>query len=274
MTKSIIYCILFLGVFSASGQENILKLSSDKHYKIYFVYVRLIDDEQSDTIRNQFTVTWDNEKSFLMDDKTVIDKFQNDWKGKKSNDFYFCWYDYFLYVVEEGKIVDEIRVNEECKTVVCKHGIFNYTTPILESLDKSKLISVARVRFDSVSTGRLFIKDANANPEIYVPAGEYDEWIKYDGRVAITTKDGDDEKIKANIRKAILKKFPSADLLIYRNGGGLGLSDYDIYCTEEVGKNLSYFKIFMEWRALEPSDILIMSNLSASISELLKKYGR
>jgi len=274
MIKSTIYCVLFLSVLSAHGQENILKLSPDKHYKIYFVNVQLLDtgNEQIDTIRNKFTITWDNDKSFLMADKVVIDKFQNDWKGKKSNDFYFCWYDYFLYLVEDDKIVDEIRVNEECKTVVCKHGVFDYPTPFLESLDKSKAISVARVRFDAVSIGRQFIKDAIANSEIYLPVGEYDEWIKYDGRVTITTKSGNDKKIKADIRKKILRKFPDADFLIQWTGGGQGYSQYHIYCNEQLGKNLNDFEIFMKWDLIEPGGVLLMSNTSSPINDLVKKY--
>ena len=275
MTKSIIFWSLLFSFLSTRGQENILKLSPDKHYKIYFVYVKYLDtgEEQIDTIKNNFTITWDNDKSFLMDDKSAIDKLQKGWKGKKSKDIYFCWYDYFLYLVEDGKIIDEIRVNEECKQVVCKHGVFDYSTPILESLSKNKLISVARVRFDSLSTGRHFIKDARANSEIYARVGEYDEWIKYDGRATITTKSGSDKRSQAKITKQI-KKFTDSDFLTQLTGGGPGYSLYHIYCNEQLGKNLTDFEVFMKWRPIEPGGILLISNSQTPINILVKKYGR
>ncbi|MCA6367054.1 MAG: hypothetical protein IM631_18560 [Cytophagales bacterium] len=275
MTKSTICWVLFLGFLSARGQDNILKLSPNKHYKLYFVYVRFLETgtERVDTIRSKFTITWDNDKSFLVEDNATIDKLQRDWRGKASDNIYECWYDYFLYLVEDGKIIDEIRVNEECKQVVCEHGVFDYSTPILESLSKNKLISVARVRFDSLSTGRHFIKDARANSEIYAPVGEYDEWIKYDGRATITTKSGSDKRSQAKITKQI-KKFTDSDFLTQLTGGGPGYSLYDIYCNEQLGKNLTDFEVFMKWRPIEPGGILLISNSQTPINNLVKKYGR
>jgi hypothetical protein len=229
--------------------------------------------EQRDTIKNKFIITWDNDKSFLIDDKATIDKFQHDWKGERSKHFYLCWYDYFLYLVEDNKIIDEIRVNEECKQVVCKHGVFDYPTPMLESLSRTKLISIARARFDSVSIGRRFIKDAGTYTDIYMPEGEYDEWIKYDGRVTITTKSGDSKKTQARIRKKILKNFPGADFLTQWTGGGRGYSLYHIYCNERLGKDLKGFKIEMKWALEEPGGILMISNSSSPIKDLIKKYS-
>lgn len=276
MIKSTIYWILFFSFLSVRGQESILKLSPGKNYKIYFVYVKFLNTgkEQIDTVKNKFTITWDNDKSFLMDDKAAIDRFQRNWKGKQSTDYYFCWYDYFLYLVEDGKIVDEIRVNEECKTVVCKHGIFDYPKPILESLDKSNVITVAQLRFDSLSIGRSFIKDARANSEIYIPIGEDDEWVKYDGFATINVKGVDDKKIKADIRKKILKKNPNADFMTRLTGGGQGYSVYHIYCNEQLGKNLNDFDVFLNWELMKPSEVMIISNSSNPIKELVRKYGR
>jgi len=276
--KQQVFCwILFLTVFTVSGQESILKLSPGKRYQFYFVYVRLMDTglEQIDTIKNKFTVTWDKDKSFLVDDKETINKLQKEWKGKRAEQIYFCWYDYFLYVVEDGKIIDELRVNEECKQVVCKHGDFGYPQPVLDDIKRDKNITVAWVRFKSTAIGRTFIRDATVNSNIYLPGADEGEWTKFDGSISIKTKGtSTTKKTQEAIEKKISKEFPGEKFKIRSSMVSREFLVFEIYCQENLAKRLKGFEIWHKWKPIDPGGILMISNVSDPIETLIKEYNR
>jgi hypothetical protein len=240
-----------------------------------FVDVLIRDDEHEnlDSIRNG-VVRWDNSNGFLISDELALNNLQTNWTGKRTNEFYFCGYNYFIYVIEDGKIVDEMRMNEECKQVVCKRGVFNYQTTIADKLDKSKGVSVARIKFDSAPVGRQFHKNIQSDTDIFVPPVEYDEWIKYDGTMGITTKRGDVNKIQRRLERDVRRQFPNDVFEIQQSGSGPDHLGYSIYCSRNIGENLKGYKIFLGWTELEPSVITLFSSTMGLIERALKKYVR
>ncbi len=272
-----IYFIIgfILSCISLWGQESILKLESGRRYQLYFIDVLVRDDEHEnlDSIRNG-VVRWDNSNSFLINDELTLNNLQTNWIGKRTNEFYFCWYNYFIYVIEDGKIVDEMRVNEECKQVVCKRGVFNYSTTIADKLDKSKIVPVGRIKFDSIAFARQFLKNIQSDLNIFVPPVKYDEWIKYDGEIRITTSRGNVNKIQSKLEREIRKQFPNEIFEIHQSGSGPADLDYSIYCSKNIGNNLKGYKIFLGWREFDPTEITLFTTTMTSIENALKKYAR
>jgi hypothetical protein len=262
---------------SSQGQESILKFEPGKQYQLYFIDVLVRDDEDEklDSIRNG-VVRWDNSNSFLLNDESSLNSLQKNWTGKRTNEFYFCWYNYFIYVVEDGKIVDEMRVNEECKQVVCKRGVFNYENTIADKLDRSRIVSVARIKFDSISVGRQFHGSIQKDSNVFSPPGEYDEWITYDGEmvVTVTTNRKNDKKIQNRVKKDIKEQFPHEAFDIQQTGSGPDHLDYRIYCSRNLGENLKGYKGWLNWKELDPSVVTLFSSSKASIESALKKYAR
>jgi hypothetical protein len=275
MRKFFLIIGFVLNCILSQGQESILKLESGRQYQVVFVDVLVRDDEHEnlDSIRNGF-VRWDKSNSFLINDKLTLDKLQANWIGKRTNEFYFCWYNYFIYVVEDGKLVDELRVNEECKQVVCKHGVFNYATTIVDKLDKSNVVPVARISFDSVPVGRQFHANIQNESNILAPPGEHDEWIKYDGKMTITMDRRNVKKMQSRLERSIKHDFPDEVFEITQSGSGPDNIDYIIYCSKNIGTNLKGYKIFIGWRELKPSVITLFAMKMNSIENALKKCPR
>jgi hypothetical protein len=265
---------LLLNCISLPAQESILKLQPGRQYQLYFIDVVLrdVEDENLDSLRNA-VVHWNNNNSFLINDEPTLNSLQANWIGKRTNEFYFCWYNYFIYVVEDGKIIDEMRVNEECKQAVCKRGVFNYETTIADKLSRDKSVSVARITFDSITAGRQFHRDIQKNQDIFVPLGEYDEWIKYDGQMGIHTNRGNVKKIQSAIDKDIKKQFSNEEFGIQHSGSGRDELHFNIYCSKNIGNNLKGYKIWSEWRELKPTEIRLFSASRVSIEDELKKYA-
>jgi hypothetical protein len=266
-----------LSYISSWGQESILKLDPGKQYQLYFIDVLVRDEENEklDSIRSG-VIRWDNRNSFLIDDELSLNTLQKTWTGKRTNEFYFCWYNYFIYVVEDGKIVDEMRVNEECKQVVCKRGVFNYENTIVDKLDRNKIISVARIKFDSISVGRQFHGSIQKDSNIFSPPGEYDEWITYDGEMVVTvaTNRRNDKKIQNRIKGDIKEQFPNEIFDIQQSGSGPDDLSFRIHCNRNIGENLKGYKGYLKWQELKPSTITLFSSTMTSIESALKKYAR
>lgn len=110
--------------------------TSDKEIKEYIIRTELIGTEL------QFIMQFDTTSSFLISDKEKIMKIANTWDGEYAAGTYFCGYDYCIYVVEDGRIVDELKVNLECKQVVSmRNGVIDYKTDPFKVLDKSTRVS-------------------------------------------------------------------------------------------------------------------------------------
>ncbi len=181
---------LVIGLSHVFAQERVLRLADDKKYEMFFVNVQFRDDRlPSDSIQGKFIINWDRDLSFLIDDSVTIQMLKDRWVGERVDQMYGCWYDYFIYLVEDGVIVDELRVNEKCKQVITKHGIYNYSdSTTLRQIDRGKSITVADVTFESIELGRNFVNDALENQSFYVPGIDDKDWYKYGGSMIVKTK--------------------------------------------------------------------------------------
>lgn len=272
-------CFLLTSFFlinaSLLGQERILKLKPGGSYRLYFIDVSLNVDsvETIDTLKHGM-VRWSNGKSFLIDEDSTISKLQTSWIGEKTNEIFFCWYDYFLFVVLDNEIVNEVHINEDCKQASFKQDVFKYFTPIGNNLKKDKTVTVAGIEFNSITTGRQFYKDIQHDSMIFIQPDANDKWTIYDGQVTLYTKHGDEAKIQAIITEDIQSQFPDELFEIEQTSWGEGELSYKVYCSSNVGYNLTGYKTFLKWQSFELPTITLFSNSKAAIQNQLRKYAR
>lgn len=257
------------------AQESILKFSAKENRQLYFIDVSLdkIENDRIDTIANVFTARWNYKGGFVIDDEESIKKLQASWVMKNDSVFYFCWYDYFVYPIERDSIIDEIRINEHCKQAVCHHGVYFYTDSLTSKLNKSNKISTVELIFESVKLGRAFHKEAKTTTGIYVPEGEYDEWLIHDGKLTISVKSRNFTKTYVDLTRALESQFPHESFKIRNSASGSGYYEFDIYCDETLGKKLKGYSIRTPWESIEPSGITLFSKSSILLEALVKKYS-
>lgn len=269
----IIFLILSI---SSYGQESVLKLNKEKNYKIFFVDISNPSNTnyRIDSIKNFFIVKWDNRESFRIEDKNTLEALSQSWIAKKTEELQFCWHDYFAYVVENEKIVDELRISEKCKQVVRYNGVYKYADPILTSLDKSNTISVAWLDFKSVSFGRTLSHDAKTRAGIFMPEVPNNEWLTYDGKLTISVENGEDTlKTAELLTREIQHKFPQDSFKLKSPDSGPGYQLYTIYCKKELEEKLSDFNVTSKWEELHPGTITLFSSSEKLIQDLVKKYA-
>lgn len=271
-----LHIVFFICCISAYGQEPVLKLKNHKNYNLYFVNVSNPNNVnyRIDSIKNFFIVKWDDRESFRIEDRKAIEALKKSWTAKKTEEFHFCWNDYFAFVVEDDKIINELRISEKCQQVVCFDGIYKYNDPILPGLDKSNTISVARLDFKSVPFGRTFLNDAKSHDGIFIQEGSHDEWLTYDGKLTISVEhDQDTVQTADRLTQKIKNKFPQDPFKIKLSGSGPGYLLYDIYCHKELEANLNEFKVDSKWVELDASTITLFSSSQQLIQELIEKHA-
>ena len=240
---------------------------------MYFVDVAIREDSfPTDTVRGKFTVSWEKDLSFLIDDSEIIQNLKNGWVGERGQ-MVGCWYDYFMYLVEDGVVVDEIRINERCKQVITNHGVYDYTDSTLSQVDRSNKITVANVEFESVEFGRNFESDVLETQRIYMPGISDKDWYKYGGSMIVKTKRRNIDKLEAKITNVITEKFPrepfEVSFLVCNNRFCI----FDVYCTDLLGTSLKDFEIYRGWSRFDPR-VCLMSKTDIPIKELVEKYAR
>jgi hypothetical protein len=276
MTRSI---NLFLAIgltFSLSfvfAQERVLKLAEDKKYEMYFVDVAIREDSfPTDTVRGKFTISWDRDLGFLIDDPEIIQNLKNGWVGEPGQ-MVGCWYDYFMYLIEDGVVVDEIRINERCKQVITKHGVYNYTDSTLSQVDRSKKITVANVEFESLEFGRNFVSDVLDTRGIYIPGLSDKDWYKYGGSMIVKTKRRNIDKLEVQITNTITEKFPNESFAVWFLVCNNRFCIFDVYCSEKLGSSMTDWEVYRNWSRFDPK-ILLISKTDVQMKELIEKYAR
>lgn len=263
---------LTLRLSEVFAQESVLKLAEDKKYEMYFVDVAVGEESfPSDTVRGKFTVSWNSDLGFLIDDPKIIQDLKNGWVGEPAQ-MVGCWYDYFMYLVENGVVVDEIRINEKCKQVITKQGVYNYTDSTLSRVDRSKKITVANVKFESLELGRKFVSDVRETGDIYMPGINDTDWYKYGASMIVKTKRRDIHKLKAKIASIITENFPSESFEVQFLVCNNRFCIFDIYCSEKLGANMTDLEVYRHWRRFDPR-ILLFSRTDVEMKALVEKYA-
>ena len=264
---------LIFSVSLAFAQERVLQLAEDKKYEMYFVDVAVREDSfPTDTVRGKFTISWDRDLSFLIDDSETIQNLKNGWIGERGQ-MVGCWYDYFMYLVEDGVVVDEIRINERCKQVITNHGVYNYTDSTLSQVDRSKKITVANVEFESLEFGRNFVSGVLETRGIYMPGISDKDWYKYGGSMIVKTKRRNLDKLEAKITSVIAEKFPGESFAVWFLTCNNRFCIFDIYCSKKLGASMKDFEIYRNWNRFDPR-ILLIGKTDVQMKELVEKCAR
>src|SRR6188768_3247522 len=137
-------------VTDSYSQTKMFTVDKKSKYELYFVNVTFWENEQDwlddnkrrDNENLKFVLDLDTLRGFSIANKKVVNELSVKWLGDSTHHFLLCWYHYFIYVVKDGEIVDELRVNTECKQVVSHQGMYFYKDFSFDNLDKSNKISV------------------------------------------------------------------------------------------------------------------------------------
>lgn len=266
-----------LGFSFAFGQEKVLRLDPGKTYEMYFVNVqfRPAEDFQIDTIgRNKLFISWDKAGSFVIDDSATIHTLKTEWTGEHVYEGYGCWYDYFVYLVEDGVVIDEMRMNEKCKQVITKHGIYNYSDSPLGSINRDKKFVVADITLREPKLGRDLVNDAKKRREVFLPNIDEADWYKFDGEMIVMTKDGSIEERQKEVQDRIRSDFPGEKVDVHFLVAWPDKILFYVYCSGNVGPKFMSFEILSGYKRYSPVTIRLFSKTQDPINELVEKYGK
>ena len=175
MDKKICFILgLFLFGTASYSQTRIFTVDKGSKYELYFVDVAIRDTKEDShkerALREdenlKFLLNFDTVNSFVINNKKLIQEISMQWKGDSTRDFLLCWYHYFIYVVKDGEIIDELRVNTECKQVVSRHGLFFYKDFMFDKIDKKQRISLVDLDAD-VTAPKKFMNELNGITDVY-----------------------------------------------------------------------------------------------------------
>lgn len=251
-----------------------MELNESKKYELYFVDVALTDNEEDDTTQLKIKFQYDTTKSYLVNDQRAIWNLRDKWTGKPTDQMYLCWYHYFIYLVEDGKIIDELRVNTECKQVVSHRGVFNFESSPFDNLDTRKKITVTDIKFESIEQGRTFIKSLESKKDIFIPELTKTEWNQFDGEFTIETPYKKGDRIEKEVTQYFKERNPSDKFEIKCTGLMGGTLLYTITCNKQLADSFLLYKIDRPWEPLTVGRLKIFSKNTASIKELSMKYAR
>jgi len=289
---------LFLIFIPTKAQKlkPILELDESKKYELYFIDVKIdtsratylennaphLDSVKKKTkINSTFLVSkktgliikLDTIRNFRIEDQDLIINLSNKWKGKPTNEFYTCWYDYFIYLMEDNKIIDELRVNLKCEQVISSKGAFNFEGNPFESMTKRDKIYSAKIDFASVEQGRNFINDCKAINDLFFIDSDLPDWYKYDGafyvKFPLKKRKDYENKIVENINKA----YPGENFEIKISSYGLGSISYKVYCKKNLANAANLFNSHYDFEPfLVVYPIKIFFKDLSQIQGLIDKY--
>lgn len=269
---------LLLGlVFSMSPvfsqkTKRVLELNESKRYELYFIDVALTDNEEDDTTQLKTKFKYDTTKSYFVDDQRAIWNLRDKWTGIPTDQMYLCWYHYFIYLVEDGKIIDELRVNTECSQVVSNRGVFDFESFPFDNLNTSKTITVIDINFKSIEQGRAFIKSLESQKDIFIPELAKTAWIQFDGEFTIETPYKKGSRIKKELTKYFNERNPGHKFEISCTGVMGGTLLYTITCNKQLADSFSLYKIDRPWEPLTVGPLRLFSKNATSIKQLSMKF--
>jgi hypothetical protein len=186
--KFLFILLVHLKMFS---QNKILSNidANKKQYEFYlFKDFNIVDSETGNSLEPT---------KFILNDQAIIQNIVQSWKGDKAKERYMCGYDYEIYIVSEGEIIDVVNYNSECKQVVCSNGVFNVKDNPFISLSQEIKFSQFTFKTENLETARAILKMSSKNKKIFIPHFESYHWNKYDGRFFIQiTNDKKSKKLK------------------------------------------------------------------------------
>lgn len=255
------------------GQQLILdSLNWDAdEFKFYFVDKRGIEEEveplnpnEQRTTKLPFEYQIDSVSSFLISDQQQLQSLRSNWKGYPTDEMLLCWYDYFIYVVQNNKITNELRVNLECGQVVTDFGIFNFEGNPFEQLHTKTPVWVMSSKHEQLEDGRNFINSLNLD----IILTQFENWIKYDGYFSVD-RDYEGTGSIEDFVQLVRRTYPLEEYYLKLSGVGPGTYTFNIYC------DAAFYDLFEldkkgNWHELTPNWITYFSEDTELFNVLLK----
>ena len=223
---------LFTLSFASNGQQLVLDSLNWNagEYKFYFVEKRGIEEgveplnpSEQKVIKRPFQFQIDSTNSFLISDQQQIEDLKSIWKGTLTDEMLLCWYDYFVYVVQNNIIKHELRVNLQCGQVVTDFGIFDFKGNPFEQLQNKIPVWVMSSKHETIRSGREFVTSLNPN----IILTKRDEWFDYDGHFWVDRKISDGSVDE--FQQLIQNTYREEDYKIRLSGVGPGSFTFTVY---------------------------------------------
>ena len=265
---------VFLLILSSAsfGQQLVLDSMNWNagEYKFYFVEKRGIEEEVEPLNPTErripelpFQFQIDSTNSFLIADQQQLQNLKSNWEGVPTDEMLLCWYDYFVYVVQNNIVKHELRVNLECGQVVTDFGIFDFEGNPFEQLQNKIPVWVMSSKHETVDSGREFI--ASLNPNIILT--EKDEWFDFDGHFWVDRQrsEGSIEEFEQLIHDTYKKQ----DYKLSLSGFGPNSFTFTVYSDSTFHRNFEFEKKG-KWYDEKTDWIIYFSEDSELIKQLLE----
>ena len=150
--------ILILFCLVSFSQIKILgELDLTKRYEFYISSGPLILEDGKEKESNDFIYT----------DQNVIHEIIKTWKGIKTNDYLMCGYNYYIYIICENKIIDYIKVNDECRHLIYSMGAVNIQSNPFAKLDSISKFSSFTYKTTDKNKAMSFMNSITKLKDIY-----------------------------------------------------------------------------------------------------------
>lgn len=123
------------------------------NYAIYLIdckqplTVKVKTDSFKDTI-----IDCRSDDNFQVAEVKMLNQLKKEWKGNRVNYKYNCWYDYFIYVVENDSVILKFEVNLKCSELIFKGTPYKINpTMITKYLPKFKVLNKQDATYKNIS---------------------------------------------------------------------------------------------------------------------------
>lgn len=271
MRSLIIFC-LTLTCFSTFGQQRILdSLNLDSgSYKFYFIKqldlegeVEPLPQARQYTSKVGFEVEIDSAGNFLIADQQELLSLKSSWQGVAVDEILLCSYDYFMYVVKDNRIEQELRVNTRCGQVVADFGVFNFEGNPFDQLKNRIPVWVMSSRHKTIRAGREFISTLDPN----IILSEKKEWVEFDGHFQVDRPGG--KNAIREFEQLMQETYPKDGYKLKLAGAGPNSISFNVYSDSIFYQNFK-FERKGKWHLEKPSRISYFTEETDMIKELLK----
>lgn len=66
------------------------------------------------------------QQNLYTDDSNLIRQIENDWDFSKPSPRYTCGYDYYMYLLQDRRLINYAEINFDCKEIVTDDGAFKF----------------------------------------------------------------------------------------------------------------------------------------------------
>lgn len=211
-----------------------------------------------------FEFSIDSVKSFVISDTTALLELQETWIGSPSDEFLWCWYDYFLYIVKENQVLYELRVNLECGHMIGDLGTFSFDGNPFETLTHKESIWVLSTTHDSLREGREFV---NSLPGQVILTSK-PEWLMYNGEFDVITKSYSVKEFKDDISN----RYRNHHYKLRLTGAGpMKQLNFTIYSDSAFWTKFD-FGLKEDWKPIKPRKIQHISRDMNLIKDIFDPF--